>query len=192
MSAASDGQRVQREVVWTGWDHQGSEHLQLRIEGDGVRVESRIEGGHDDAFRQLSYQLWLDPEWRVRRMAARLDDGRERRLVTDGAGHWWCDEHGLLSSLTGCLDIDIAATPFTNTLPIRRLGLSSGESASLTVALLSIPSLALNAVRQRYTRLSSRGWRYEGLDSGFTAQLDVDDQGLVLDYPETFRRRRPC
>jgi uncharacterized protein len=42
---------------------------------------------------------------------------------------------------------------------------------------------------QRYTcMISNLRYRYEGLISGFTAELDFDEVGLVLDYPETFRR----
>ncbi|WP_445620409.1 putative glycolipid-binding domain-containing protein [Kushneria sp. Sum13] len=180
---------MQREVMWTGWDHQGSEHLTLQIGTDGIEADSRVEGIHDGLAFQLTYRLHLDPGWRIRRLSARLDSGRECHLSTDGHGQWWCPQRGHLSSLTGCLDIDIAATPFTNTLPIRRLALNPGASASLSVALLSVPALGLSVARQRYTCLSPHGFRYEGLDSGFTAQLDVDDQGLVLDYPDTFRRR---
>ena len=180
---------MRREVMWTGWDHQGSEHLTLQIGSGGIEADSRVEGVHDGLAYQLTYRLQLDPGWRVRRLSARLDSGRECHLSTDGHGQWWRHEQGLVSSLTGCLDIDIAATPFTNTLPIRRLALNPGASASLSVALLSVPALTVSAVRQRYTRLSAHGWRYEGLDSGFTAQLNVDDQGLVLDYPDTFRRQ---
>ena len=41
---------------------------------------------------------------------------------------------------------------------------------------------------QRYTRLGDRLWRYEGLFRDFVANLPVDDMGLVLDYPQLFRR----
>jgi hypothetical protein len=41
--------------------------------------------------------------------------------------------------------------------------------------------------RQRYTRLSLTHWRYED-ESGFTADLEVDEHGLVLDYPGLFHR----
>ena len=48
-------------------------------------------------------------------------------LESDGEGHW--QENGKdRPDLHGCIDIDIQATPFTNTLPIRRLGLKTGES----------------------------------------------------------------
>ena len=30
-------------------------------------------------------------------------------------------------------------------------------------------------------------YRYESLKSGFTAELKVDEDGLVIDYPDIFR-----
>ena len=57
--------------------------------------------------------------------------------------------------------------------------------------------MRVEPTRQRYTCLE-RGeydgrYRYEdeGLFQGFTADLSVDADGLVLDYPGLFRRIRP-
>lgn len=80
-------------------------------------------------------------------------------------------------------------------LPIRRLGLEPGESADLEVAYVAVPGLAVEPDGQRYTRLESGGhdeiYRYESLESDFVADLPVDADGLVLDYPGLFRRVRP-
>ena len=95
------------------------------------------------------------------------------------------------------MDIDFAATPFTNTLPIRRLGLQPGESAEVAVVYIDAPSLEVTPVRQRYTCLASDadGGRYRfealpyaALPDGFMAELSVDADGLVRDYPPLFRR----
>jgi uncharacterized protein len=96
------------------------------------------------------------------------------------------------STLDGCLDLDISRTPFTNTLPIRRVALAPGESTDLLVAYTSVPDLSIRPVRQRYTCLSrtpSDGtYRYEGLESNFTADLLVDEKALVVDYPGIWKR----
>jgi hypothetical protein len=34
-------------------------------------------------------------------------------------------------------------------------------------------------------------YKYEGLESGFTAELQTDRDGLVLDYPDLWRRVWP-
>ena len=42
---------------------------------------------------------------------------------------------------------------------------------------------------QRYTALEDdRLYRYEAIDRSFSADLPVDEDGIVLDYPSLFRR----
>jgi hypothetical protein len=94
--------------------------------------------------------------------------------------------------LGGCIDVDISVTPFTNTLPIRRLGLAPTESAELLVAYFEGTELQAWPEPQQYTCLEkSYGgglYRFLSLDGGFTTDLLVDADGLVLDYPGLFKR----
>jgi hypothetical protein len=82
------------------------------------------------------------------------------------------------------------ATPFTNTLPIRRLGLKPGESAEILAVYVRVPDLAVTTDRQRYTRLGERCYRYDSVDTDFTREVEVDERGLVVNYPGLFRRER--
>ena len=87
------------------------------------------------------------------------------------------------------MDVDLALTPFTNTLPIRRLGLGTGESAEIRVAYVELPAFAVTTDPQRYTCLEpERRYRYESLESGFVREIDIDVNGLVVTYPGLFRR----
>jgi hypothetical protein len=82
--------------------------------------------------------------------------------------------------------------PFTNTLPIRRLGLAPGESAEISVAYSDGTEPQPWPEPPRYVCLEKdeRGglYRFVSLDGGFTADLPVDSDGLMLDYPGLFRR----
>lgn len=109
-------------------------------------------------------------------------------LTSDGAGRWMRDGVAM-GALDGAIDVDVSATPFTNTLPIRRLALAAGVSAEILVAYVDVPSLAISAERQRYTCLeSARRYRFEALDGDFTRTLEVDADALVVSYPGLFRR----
>ncbi len=174
---------------WQSWDGLGLEHLLLREEPNGIVAESLLIGDGDSGIA-LSYCIDCDPAWRVRRLTLRLL-GEERMIdmISDGAGHWGDASGTPLPELRGAIDVDISATPFTNTLPIRRLMLSEGESAVITVAYVSVPSLTVTAERQRYTCLKPLArYRYESLSSGFTRDVEVDEKGLVTLYPDLFRR----
>jgi hypothetical protein len=97
--------------------------------------------------------------------------------------------------LEGCEYVDISETPFTSTLPIRRLGLAPGERADIRGAYFDGGELLPWPEPQRYTCLEKDYrcglYRYLNLDGGFTADLPVDADGLVADYPGLFERVLP-
>ena len=185
---------MERIIMWTAWREPGLEHLRLAQRAGEVSADSVVIGVKARAVFRLHYTLRCDDAWRVREVdLAQLDDsGQSVRLRADGIGHWRTATGALLPDLDGCIDVDIAATPFTNTLPIRRLGLAGGQSAEIKVVYIAVPELHVRPALQRYTRLHSQAagelYRYESLSSGFTAELPVDADGLVLDYPGIFRR----
>jgi hypothetical protein len=179
-----------RSVRWQDWEGcaTGLEHCTLRPE-DGRLVASGIVAGmRDRAPFGLFYRLAIDESWRLREALAATTDGARRVLTANGEGAWTLDGEPA-PALAGAIDIDIQATPFTNTLPIRRLALAEGASAAIRVAYLTVPELTLLPAEQRYTCLQdSRLHRFEALETGFAAELSVDPDGLVTDYPGLFRR----
>jgi hypothetical protein len=181
-------------VRWSAWGGPGSglEHLDL-VRRPGVTTASGVVvGATERGPFGLSYRLLVCDDWRLREAELATTAGRRLHLAADGLGRWHDGNGRSLPDLDGCIDIDIEVTPFTNTLPLRRLDLGPGESAVIRVAYVSLPSLALTTSHQRYTVLGSRHrYRFESIESGFTADLPVDDYGLVLDYPGLFRRLRP-
>ena len=57
------------------------------------------------------------------------------------------------------------------------------------MAWIFAPDLSVRAQPQAYTRLADRLYLFENLDgSGFKAELPVDEDGVVLNYPDLFRR----
>lgn len=182
-----------RAVRWTDGAGQGLEHCLLTLGPSGLVLEGVVAGtrGGDVGAH---YSLRTDAHGRTREVRVRYLGGPELHVAADEKARWRDETQGrALPDLEGCLDVDIGATPATNTLPIRRLGLAAGEAAEITVAHVPLPSQVDGAflprpARQRYTRLAERLWRYEGPFRNFAADLAVDDLGLVLDYPQLFRR----
>src|SRR5262249_13642213 len=109
---------------------------------------------------------------------------------TDGLGHWFDAAYKPLSGLDGCIDIDITATPFTNTLPIRRLDWQVGQSRLLHMVYFQIPELRVSPAFQQYTCLekNEQGSRFEYQQGDFRAILSIDADGFVQNYPELFRQ----
>jgi len=70
-------------------------------------------------------------------------------------------------------------------MPARRLG---GEPVDHVMAWVSVPDLAVLRSEQRYEPIDASHVRYIGLDSDFTADLELDEDGLVVRYPRLAER----
>ena len=156
-----------------------------------TRLEHLRLGEEDGAAFRAWYLVRCDPRWRTRELILDPLGERDRlHLRSDGEAGWRDASGRNLPELRGCVDVDLSATPFTNTLPIRRLDLGEGELSEIAVVYVNVPHMRLETSRQRYTCVKRGLYRYEdeGAFRGFTADLPVDGDGLVLDYPGIFRR----
>lgn len=183
-----------RTICWTPiWNKNregvGLEHLLL-----AERVADSVVLAFDEEHGplRLTYRLTWDESWQLRDAELVLATGsvtRSLSLQTDGQGHWRHRDGRAIDDLEGCLDIDIWPTPFTNSFPIRREPMAAGERRQFRMAWIFAPNLTVHAQPQAYTRLGDRLYLFENLDgSGFRTELPVDEDGIVLDYPDLFRR----
>lgn len=178
---------MRRNYRWRSIDGAGLEHLDLQEREDAVVAAGTVIC---DGPWACSYRIRCDSGWRVRSVAVRVAGGNSIMLATDGDGAWR-DGDGdgeALPQLQGCVDVDISVTPFTNTLPIRRLGDRLAQRTELFVAWIKVPELTVHRASQAYTCLPDGRYRFEALDNGFEATLAVDERGLVRDYPGLFHR----
>ena len=185
---------VEHEVMWAPWEGPGLEHLRLVTSDGGVVASGLVIGLEAGRPFRIGYEIRCDGRWRVREVRVATPDSEQPvlELLTDGEGRWKKRGGESVPELDGCIDVDISATPFTNTLPIRRLGLKPGEFEQLMVTYVRVPELLVGPEKQRYGCLEAQAdnglYRFEALPSGFTAELPVDAEGLVIDYPGLFRR----
>jgi uncharacterized protein len=174
-----------REAQWISVDGTTHEHLRLGWENGGWTADGVIAG------LDIQYAIRLDDHWRVRQFLLFRDlEEPDLWLGSDGAGRWGEMRGAHRGDLDGCHDVDLRCSPFTNTLPIRRLGLHVGHAAQLVVARVDPETLSVTKSRQRYSRLTERTWRFELIDDvqSLSTELEVDGDGLVLDYPGLFQR----
>jgi hypothetical protein len=127
-------------------------------------------------------------------------------LRHDGSGAWSAEVeddgevaggpwNGALPDLSTARDIDIMNSPLTNTMPILRHGFQRGGSREFVMAFVLVPTLRVEASPQAYEHVRTAAGgsvvRYLGLDSDFTAELELDSDGLLEFYPRLARRVRP-
>jgi len=147
-----------------------------------------VSGG--DVLFAARYRVVCDRQWRVRQAEVEvIGDERRLRLTADGHGTWLDADGRRVPALDGAVDIDLSISPFTNTLPIRRLDPQPGDAVDIVAAYIRVPELTVAPDPQRYTCLERRArYRYASLDSDFVRDIETDRHGLVTAYPGLFRR----
>jgi hypothetical protein len=166
---------------WAAWNGDDVEVTEFRWENEGWTINGQV--GHE----RVQYVVRLSASWQMRQFLLFRDlDEPDLWLATNGTARWGEMNGAHRIELDGCYDIDLACTPFTNSLPIHRLPLHVGDSAELPVVTVDVETLAVRAETHRYIRLDTHRWRFEHADH--SVEFDVDKHGLLLDYPEMFRR----
>ncbi len=185
---------MERSIVWSRLDEPGMEHLHF-VEGQhGFIANGLILAVKESLPYRIRYTVHCDPSWHVREVRVDILDSStpQIHLKADGKGHWKTNTDERMVELDGSIDVDISATPFTNTIPIRRLNLAVGEIAEIDVAYIDVPTMQVRAVKQRYTRLEDNDdgehYQYAGYPSGYQAELVVDRDKFVIVYPDLFMR----
>lgn len=176
-------------VRWQGLQFNAREHLVLHEEPDCIRAESvYISEAGSEAFA-VRYSLECDSNWVVRRFRSEVLGAQSSELILhrDEAGRWTKGDDPV-PELDGAFDIDLAISPFTNSLPLRRLNMQPGDSAEIVVAYVVYPEHKVMADPQRYTRLTTKRVQFESVDTDFKRVIEVDERGLVTMYPDLFAR----
>jgi hypothetical protein len=183
-------QSLYRSVIWRRLDIDSLEYFELRQRVDAIGLSGTIVMADGAMPLRAEYQIRCDLSWitqSVRVALTRGAESRELNLVTDEQRRWW-NEGQELEQVAGCIDIDISITPSTNTLPIRRLALRPGESRDVNAAWVKFPELTVEPLPQRYVRTDEGRYRYQSRGGDFTADIDVDEMGLVVRYPPLWER----
>ena len=183
---------ARRTVRWRPVAADGLEHLTIGPEEGEIVARGVIVGSRGGSAYGVDYTIVCGLDWAVRALDLGTTDGMAISLRSDGLGSWTRHDGKALPEFDGCIDIDLAGSAFTNTLPIRRLWPDLGRR-SAHLAMLYVPFTTFVPVRdgQVYAGLEGgRRFRYEAEDRSFAADLPVDDDGLVLDYPTLFDRGR--
>jgi hypothetical protein len=179
---------MRRVYRWREAEGGGLQHVLLIRETGVIAAEGMILAGGDEPYA-ARYRIVMDGRWRVRRASVALIGRADPLvLVADGQGGWTGTDGAEIPDLQGVADVDFSATPFTNTLPIRRLRVGVGKSADVDTAYVDFPTLAVRRDAQRYTRVEERLWRYEARDGSFEREITVDEDGVVVEYPGLFSR----
>lgn len=161
-------------ILWRRLDRPGHEAARI----DGTTLSGTAVFAHDGAACVLAYEVVCDEAWRTRAATVRGFVGArdvDVHIVVDGER--WLLNGDEVEAVRGCIDVDFNFSPSTNLLPIRR-----GAEGDVRAAWLRFPSFELQPLEQSYERIAANVFRYASA-TGFTADIEVRDDGLPLRYP---------
>lgn len=180
----------QYNILWTGLEYYSMENCLVDINEAGVDINSVIVGKYGSRIYRVEYHIKTNPEWETQyvQVTSRHSNREQHlRLLNDGLGNWLSDGKRM-RQFEGCTDVDIAITPFTNTLPINRLNLKSQSTEQVRVIYFHLLEQQIRAVEQQYTRIADLQYHYENIPNDFETDITVDENGFVVNYPGLFTR----
>lgn len=177
-----------KTLFWKSTQEGSLEHFSLRKEASQYVLEGVILCTYSVPTR-IDYNVVTSLDWHTQSVEVSMVGIEHKRLRLEVTPNQeWLLNEQRLETFTGLFDIDLGVTPSTNTLPINRLNLEIGEQAELTAVWIRFPELTIEPLPQRYTRLAANTYRYDNTDGSFSADLTVDDLGVVEIYGNLWTR----
>ena len=195
-----------RATAWIKDDPFGVEFAEVQLGPERLAAKGVAIGTSPVPYR-LDYELETKAGFVTSRLLVTSSGQGWRRaldLQQGKAGAWevLAEEEGQVDLPSGggdpraleeALDCDLGLSPVTNLMPVLRHGLlAGGGPVELITAWVSVPDLSVRPDGQRYSFLRAgadhKMLRYEATDGTFAADITVDREGLVLDYPGIARR----
>ena len=183
---------AERKYIWMSKVADMAEMLTV-LRTDHYLVTSHIKGELKNIPTDIVYTMDIDEDWYLRSLSISAVASSELllSLQKDEHGQWHHGDRTLSTEFDSCFDVDLSLTPFTNSLPMNRLKLTTGSTREISVIYIHWPDLTLKPLRQRYTNMGDDLYKYENLESGYSALLSVDKEGMVIDYPGVWKRVYP-
>lgn len=170
------------QAFWKSTKPVGSEYCAVERMGSGWYLTGTLARRIKEGTMAATYAIRTDRGWRTREARVeRLIDGRHAEVSLEAGWGRWLVNGRERDDLKACLDVDLGASPVTNTLPIKRTGLAVGKKVDLTAAWVRFPALDVVSLRQSYERLGATRYIYRS-SNGFKAELIMNGFGLVKKY----------
>ena len=198
-------------LAWAGMDGLRLEAARVVLGGRSMRASGSLISARQDSAEaySASYSLATDEAGVVQRLTVRTIRSQGEQYVSltrSEEGIWLVDrvDQGVGTVRThfgGALDVDLAFCTLFNALPVRRLDLHRAPAQQdltqhdltryddLPMAFVSLPGLEVSCVKQTYRTVAVGETTVVSFASElFEAELTVDADGLVLEYPGLARR----
>lgn len=177
---------MRTSILWRSHLYSGHDYCTIQNVRDGWELSGTALLIIDNLPGRLDYVVHCDRGWKT--SSASIEGYVRNKTigiqVEVNDSRDWIINGRVQSDLRGCLDIDLAFTPATNTLPIRRLRLGAGDSMTTRAAWLKVPEFRFSALDQQYSQTSESEYLYQSPNNSYSALLSVNSAGFATSCPE--------
>ena len=179
---------MQTNLLWRRSEYNSLENCLVDVTGDGSEIQSVIIGDDGGKIYKVAYRIKTNQNWETSfcEVKSQHTNRQEHFVFESNENRRWTKNGKVADEYEGCIDVDIALTPFTNTLAINRLKLALNEEQIIRVIYFDLLEFQIKPVRQKYRRLLDKEYHFENVPNDFEARITVDDSGFVTDYPSLF------
>lgn len=172
-------------MLWRRLDQPGHEAAKLVFHAPFWQLGGNAVFAHEGQPCRLEYLVVCDAAWHTlhARVIGWVGVQQIGIELSASADRDWRLNGDQCPAVRGCMDLDLAFSPSTNLLPIRRLGLKRGEEAEVRAAWLRFPGFTLEPLVQVYRRTGDTRYRYEAAGQRLATELELDSVGFVMRYP---------
>jgi uncharacterized protein len=174
-----------RTALWKRLDVDGMDACIVDRLGDGFSISGTAVFLTNGDPAKLDYVVTCDRQWFSTSAMVTGWVGnqvRSREMVKSSQGGWLVNVQ-TVAGLGGLHDVDLGFTPATNMNALNRLRLEIGATAQTTALWLDPDDWAVKPLIQIYHRLSETNYAYASPMHDYSAQLVVDNVGLIRSYP---------
>ena len=188
--ASEEPAMANETMLWRRLDRPGHEAARLVFHAPLWQLTGTAVFGEAGQACRVEYRIVCDHEWNTWHALVEgwLGSRRIKCEARAGADRQWHLNDRACPAVAGCADVDLAFSPATNMLALRRLALEPGQAATVRAAWLTWPGLTLEPLEQTYRRTTATTYHYEAPTHAFTAELEVDAAGFVVRYPGLWER----
>ena len=130
-------------------------------------------------------EVRINPDWSVNQFQILKNDV----IILSGkkSKNLWHINQEILITDESIDFIDISITPFTNTLPINFMKESNRQKKTFPMLFLDVEKEQVKICHQAYS-FHTDFILYENMETNYSNQLTVDEDGIVSKYPNAFKR----
>jgi len=126
---------MKANILWKATDHPSLEHCVLNYSQRSIDISSVIIGKSEKDIYRVDYSITLNKKWELKAATINIESNKLKKKFTvkQSTNGNWLLNNKIAKRFHNCTEIDISLTPFTNSLPINRIGFSKGQDEKIKV-----------------------------------------------------------